>query len=176
MRNTQFYKHRISWYRSNRIIKSISKTKRESIEKYVNKTFESLPKYIQNSLQEDKYQNIQAVVNNIIATGEAGVTKPYKALYQLGLRNSRRTKQAKTIFSRFRDEQPSVYAKYNSYMYRLGYSSADYFYKNAEYEGIGSVVTVTLDLPKNMNGIFYELLTIKLNMTGSESNVEADMS
>lgn len=175
MKITRFYKHKTSWYKSSRIIKATSKTKRESIEKYVNRTFEALPKYIQESLKEDKYQNIQNIINNIIVTGEAGVTRPYNALRQVGMRAAKRSTQAMLIFSSFRNNNPSLYAKYNSYIYKLGYSSANYFYKNAEYEGQGYVVTVYLELPQNTNGVSYSTLSFEVDM-GTSEILNSDMN
>lgn len=63
-------------------------------------------------------------------------------------------------FAEFRDKRPDLYAKYNSYMYRLGFSSANYFYDNAKVESEGGEIVMTLELPKKIGGIVYETLTL----------------
>lgn len=74
----------------------------------------------------------------------------------------RRTKRGslREYFSEFRNKRPDVYAKYNSYIYRLGQSSANYFYDNAEIKTEGSNIMITLDLPNKKSGVIYQTLTI----------------
>ena len=174
MRNTRFYRRKLSFYRSDRIIKAEKGRKRESIERYISRTFEALPKYIKNVLIEDKEKYISALVNQIMQSGESGEIRPYTALSQVGRTLGGRTTQAVNIFSRFRNEDPSLYAKYNSYMYRRGESASQYFYKNAKFKSYGSLVEVTVELPKNLNGKSYDYLTIKVDF--SSDDFEAEMT
>ena len=79
-------------------------------------------------------------------------------------------------YKRFRNELPDVYAKYNSYMYRQGYSASKYFYDNAKREVDGSMVIVTLDLPRNAKTINYNTLTIIVYYSGEKKDeIEATM-
>lgn len=172
MKNTQFYRRKLSFYRSDRIIRAEKGRKRKSIEKYVSRTFEALPKYIKNVLIDDKEKYISSLVNQIMQSGESGEIRPYTALSQVGRMLSRRTTQAVSIFSRLRNEEPSLYAKYNSYMYRRGESGSQYFYKNAKFKAYGSLVEVTVELPKNLNGKSYDYLTIKLDFSGEDFEAE----
>ena len=72
-------------------------------------------------------------------------------------------------FKRFREEYPSLYAKYNSYMYRQGYSSANYFYQNVETEySPPSIVEFFLDLP----GKQYKVLYLEYNYSNHEFYAE----
>ena len=172
MKNTQFYRRKLSFYRSDRIIRAEKGRKKASIEKYVSRTFDALPKYIKAVLIEDKEKYINSLVSQIMQSGESGEIRPYTALSQVGKTLSGRTTQAVNIFSRFRNEEPSVYAKYNSYMYRRGEPASQYFYKNAKFKAYGSIVEVTVELPKNLNGKSYYYLTIKLDFSGGDFEAE----
>ena len=87
----------------------------------------------------------------------------------------RRTKRGslREYFSQFRNEKPDVYAKYNSYMYRQGFSSANYFYEKAKIETNGSIITITLELPTKTKGISYDALVITKDY--SQDEFEATM-
>ena len=172
MKNTQFYRRKLSFYRSDRIIRAEKGRKKASIEKYVSRTFDALPKYIKAVLIEDKEKYINSLVSQIMQSGESGEIRPYTALSQVGRTLSGRTTQAVNIFSRFRNEESSVYAKYNSYMYRRGEAASQYFYKNAKFKAYGSIVEVTVELPKNLNGKSYDYLTIKLDFSGGYFEAE----
>lgn len=82
----------------------------------------------------------------------------------------RRTKRGslREYFSQFRNEKPDIYAKYNSYMYRQGFSSANYFYENAKIETNGSIITITLELPTRAKAVPYQMLTITKDYSQDE--------
>lgn len=153
---------------------SAKNKRRTSVEYIVSRTFEALPKYLKEALEKDKTQYIQSITNNIIVLGDENKIDPYKALISIGKFQSGRTSQAKNVFSRFRNETPEVYSKYNSYMYRLGFSASQYFYSKAEWNSRGSIITINLELPKKDTGVYYEYLTITLDMSNN-NDLEAEM-
>lgn len=76
-----------------------------------------------------------------------------------------KTLTKRDLFKRFREEYPSLYAKYNSYIYRQGLSSANYFYHNVELEYSGkSNIDAYLDLP----GRRYQILEISFNYSSKD--------
>lgn len=85
------------------------------------------------------------------------------------------------LYRRFRTEESAVYAKYNSYMYRQGYSASQYFLENAYTENRqgangknGSIIEVYVELPRNSMGrISYNMLTITFDYSGDY--MEANM-
>ena len=92
----------------------------------------------------------------------------------------RKTDTKRIMFRRFRVEEPSLFAKYNSYMFRQGFKSTEYFMQNADVEYIGSnrygnnLVQATLEIPVNMMGtarirrqkVSYQYLTITIDTSG----------
>jgi hypothetical protein len=169
MRNMLFAKHSKQWYQKDRVLKKTPGVTRKMIEKYVNKAYDALPKYLQKTLEEDKKQNISAIVNLIVMEGRESLVKPYSALKQIGQHRAERTIQARTMFNRFRTETPDVYFKYNSYIYRRGFTSADYFYRNAVFSNSGAIVTARVDLPQNTTGrVSYDYLEITMAFSGDD--------
>lgn len=140
-----------------------------TLTKELNKIFNALPKYIKEPLEDDKNKYISTIARQMMQIEKS--FKPYKIFKQLSQFQSGRTPQALNIYSRFRNEAPSVYAIYNSYMYRRGYSAAQYFYKNAEFSSVGSLIDVTLDLPDGK----YSQLHIVVDMSVS-SDLEAEIT
>lgn len=143
---------------------------RKQIEYIVNRSFEALPQRAKKFI-ENRQQISEVVVNLIMVAGKEGKVNPYEALKQYAeqrkVQKFPRLEFAKMVFKRFREEYPSLYAKYNSYMYRLGYSSANYFYENSEWDNNGSIVTATLELPIKTTGIVYNTLTITIDASGT---------
>lgn len=140
-----------------------------TLTKELNKIFNALPKYIKEPLEEDKNKYISTIARQMMEIDKS--FQPYKIFKQISDFQSRRSPFASNIYSRFRIEAPQVYAVYNSYMYRRGYSAAQYFYKNAEYDSEGSVIDVTLDLPDGK----HSQLHIVINLSVS-SDLEAEIT
>lgn len=113
--------------------------------------------YVRSQMKNKKYKGTLAY--NLLKGAVSGQSRAQR----LGTK--------KEIFEMFRKEKPSVYATYNSYMYRQGYSSANYFYNNGEVEyESGSWRSVYLELP----GRLYSLLYVRYNYSTGE--VEASLT
>lgn len=139
-----------------------------TLTKELSKIFNALPKYIKEPLEEDKNKYISSIARQMMEIEKS--FQPYQIFKQISQYQSRRSPFALNIYSRFRNEAPQVYAVYNSYMYRRGYSAAQYFYKNAEFDSEGSVIDVTLDLPDGK----YSRLHIVIDLSVS-SDLEAEL-
>lgn len=129
-------------------------------------TYTTLPKWAKKVLKEDRFKYANSITAQIMQSDEERF-KPYTILKQIATTLSGRTPQALAIYSTLRNEAPSIYSRYNSYMYRQGLSASEYFYKNAEYEGRGSIVTVSVNLPENGKRVIYSTLEIVIDMSKS---------
>ena len=78
------------------------------------------------------------------------------------------------LFKILKSEWTSVYNHYNTYVYGLGYSSADYFYNpnNSSLTQQGSNITMTLNLPNKSRGISYDTLSIEYDFSQEYSYAE----
>lgn len=78
------------------------------------------------------------------------------------------------LFKILKSEWTSVYNHYNTYVYGLGYSSADYFYNpnNSNLTQQGSNITMTLNLPNKSRGISYDTLSIEYDFSQEYSYAE----
>lgn len=147
--------------------------RKKSIEYIVQKSYEALPKNLKKYV-EDPEQAKSAVYNSIMTSGGAGEIDPYNALKQYATYRKKKSgdNTKEYIYKRFREEKPDVYSKYNSYVYRLGFSSAQYFKDNVTLEQDGSIVTVTTPLPPKSRGVTYSQLVISFDFSGDYIDAE----
>lgn len=84
-----------------------------------------------------------------------------------------------TLYARFRTEAPQVYAKYNSYMYRNGYSASQWFLDNSHSSSVqrGSIVTTTVVLPTlgSNKRVTYTTLTVVDDKSKANESLRASM-
>lgn len=168
MRLSDLKKRKDAYYKKIGIITPKGRTKKQ-IEYIVSRSFDALSKNLKQYI-EDRQQLISIVTNTIIASGEVGQVNPYKAIQTYARQRKRRAGggTAEFIFRRFREEYPGLYSKYNSYVYRLGYSSSQYFYDNVEISETGSVIEATLELPQKTSGVVYNQLNITYDFSGQD--------
>ena len=143
------------------------KRRSKSIKYIIERSYDALPKDLKGYI-EDAEQIKANVYNLIMASGKSGEIEPYNALRQYAMDRKRRSgnNTKEYIYKRFRQEVSDVYSKYNSYVYRLGFSSAQYFKDNAKLEQDGSIVTVTTPLPPKSRGVTYSQLVISFDFSG----------
>lgn len=167
MRNTQSNKKKF-----NRIIRPKGR-ERSEIEKIVRSAYESLPTE-DKGFFDDAEQYIQKLTQTIMAEGDEGSVNPYATFKEVAKFNKRQgyygTK--KMIFSAFREQKPQLYNKYNSYMFRRGYKSTQYFYDNADVSrSKGSVWVAKVELPEASIGkVSYTNLVIAFDFSGKGIN------
>lgn len=145
----------------------------ESIKYIVQKSYEALPKNLKKYVEDPELA--KSSVYNIIMTSEGyGVLDPYKALKQYATYRKKKSGDGtkEYIYKRFREEKSDVYSKYNSYVYRLGFSSAQWFKDNAKLEQDGSIVMITTPLPPKSRGVTYSQLVISFDFSGDYIDAE----
>ena len=143
------------------------KRRSKSIKYIIERSYDALSKDLKGYI-EDAEQIKANVYNLIMASGKSGEIDPYNALKQYATHRKKKSgdNTKEYIYKRFREEKPDVYSKYNSYVYRLGFSSAQYFKDNAKLEQDGSIVMVTTPLPPKSRGVTYSQLVISFDFSG----------
>ena len=164
------------YFRNLGVIKK-GRKKKSTIRFIVEKSYEALPKGYKQASSGDKTLLIENLVNRIWydVGGEYNV---YKALEEATKHNYLHGwgGTLEKVYYRFRTELPSQYAKYYSYVYRLGYSPSKWFFDNGSPSLSGSVVTVTVELPIKTSGKVYQILEVVADMsTGSPDSIYANM-
>lgn len=163
------------WYKKLGVITPQGRSK-GTIEYIVRRIFEALPAKSMNYLERnpnDAERSIRMTVNTIMQAGEGGKMNPYKAFIQQAHNQMRSGYQSskEEIFRAFRTQRPSLYAKYNSYMYRKGYSSRNYWFDNVELRQEGVIMYTSCELPLLQVGkpdnrrVFYSCLEIAYNFS-----------
>ena len=163
---SELRKKSLQYFRKIGIVRGDGRRKK-SIEYIVQKSYEALPKGLKKYV-EDPEQAKSAVYNSIMASGSSGEIEPYNALKQYAADRKKKSgdNTKEYIYKRFREELPAVYSKYNSYVYRLGFSAAQYFKEKAELSQDGSIVNVKVKLPKKESGVVYDYLYINFDFSG----------
>ena len=163
-----------------------------TLEQRVKRAYNRLPKFLKElETKEEKKQTIKAL-SNMFKTGyftdrKTGKTAKISSILRSSLekRQPRRTETKRDLFRRFRMEDPSTFARYNSYMFRHGFKSTEYYMQNATIEYVGrnkasSLVQATLNLPEDFAGIArirtqkvkYTQLTLTYDYSGDEFYAE----
>lgn len=175
MKNTplsELRKKSLQYFRKVGVVQGDGRRKK-AIEYIVQKSYEALPKNLKKYV-EDPEQIKTSVYDSIMASGSAGEIEPYNAIKQYAMDRKKKSgdNTKEYIYKRFREEKPDVYSKYNSYVYRLGFSSAQWFKDNAKLEQDGSIVMITTPLPPKSRGVTYSQLVISFDFSGDYIDAE----
>lgn len=182
MKNTQLHK-RVK-KKTGKAGKKISKI--EKLRRQIRKIYNKLPKWVKDVIgKEDMPYAINSVTHSIY-TGqnvipESGQKVTARQIFINSAKSISRHMGVGTkrdIFAKFRNLEPSVYSKYNSYMYRNGFSASQYFYENVKIKKDRSNIVATLILPKAKAGRFtYSELQINYSYSpkSAEEEIQAFM-
>lgn len=140
-----------SWYKKLGVVTPQGRSK-GTIEYIVRRSFAALPTRARDYLEKDPQdaeRMIRIATNTIMQAGESGKYDPYQAFLKVANKHlkSEYDGTKEEIYRAFRTQRSSLYAKYNSYMYRKGYSSRNYWFDNVELRQEGSTVFTSCDLP-----------------------------
>ena len=168
LRLSDLRKRSNKWFRNYGEVRYSGRTTEKQMRYFIERSFDALPKKYQRYLMPEKERQIEKALRLIMADGEYGHYNAYLALisqakssYKAGHGES-----IDVIYKIFRTMAPSVYAKYNSYIYRLGYSASQYFKENMDYTTDRNMWDITLDLPYKAQGTVYNQLYIRIAWTG----------
>lgn len=173
--------------------------KEMSFEERVAKAYYKLPKYLRAFVsRRDRKQAIIATAAALskgdfdVIDKSTGKRPDISYVLYKGLKDrlptNYETKQV--MFRRFRLEEPALFAKYNSYMFRQGFRSTAYFMEHAEVTSVGTnkykndIIQAYLEIPVNMMGTarirkqtaVYHGLTITIHGSGSKRLEEGEMN
>lgn len=153
--------------KSNKYFRNIrlnNKSSKRLVEYTIRRAYDSLPSYAKKLLETDKEKYIANAINTSLQSDKE--YSPYRALRSVAQSLSGKTSQALIVFRRFRELEPSIYAKYNSYMFRNGYSASQQFYGNSRWNSKGSRVYIITELPERSKGVHYNYLLIEYDFSG----------
>lgn len=138
--------------------------RKSTIEYLVKKSYEALPRGLKEYI-EDPEQAVQALTHMIMADGNIN---PYKALKESAIYTKRKSgdNTRQFIWNRFRTEESALYNKFNSYMYRQGYSARNYWFDNVGFNKHGSIIESYCELPEKASGVAYGILEIDYDFSG----------
>jgi hypothetical protein len=153
-----------NYFRQLGVIKK-GRRKKTTIEYIVKKTYEALPKNIQKFI-EDPEQTIKSLTNMINAGYDD--INPYAAMKESARyqRKKMRYDTREELWREFKNKEPQVYSKFNSYMYRQGLSAKYYWWDHVEYSVDGSYLYSTCELPVRSSGVQYTTLEINYDYSG----------
>lgn len=153
-------------------MRSHKKRRRLTLEEKIKKELYRLPKWRRKYLFENEAQERYLIENMkysvVDAMNNQRKVDIYKAFFQQSSQGVRVRREGtlRDIFKAFRTQEPSLYAKYNSYMYRHGYSASQYFYdpSHADIQDKDYITVVTINLPEGIkSNTNYMQLTIEFN-------------
>lgn len=152
-----------------------------SLEERVRRAYKKLPKTLKElETPEDKEATIQSVIGLFetdLAKGKK--VRPYTVLYKNLKDRAPDINTRRKIFTAFRLNETQVFHKYNSYMFRLGLRSTQYFMQNAEVEkktgddseDVRFIATLKLPLGKKEK---YDKLEITVHIGASGTGLFED--
>lgn len=149
---------------------SAGRKKRETIEDIVRKSYQALPQKYKEMIEDP--ETIIKATTNIIWVDKGRSISPYAAIKSYAQQRGRMQKMGTKydLWRAFRTDPSTsaVYNKFNSYMYRNGYSARNYWFSNVEIKVERSVIYATCELPKNSKGVRYDTLEIEFDYSGGE--------
>ena len=160
------------WFRKYGVAHKEEFASMKAIEYFAKRSYESLPKRDKEYLELDKNLAIKQSAMTIYHSGNAAHMDIYKSMKER-VKNYKRLNSigtAEYIYKAFREQRPDVYAKYNSYVYRLGSSAAKWFIANMDYIQEGKVSYIHVKLPVKMAGVVYNELYIEFDFSGDLIN------
>lgn len=147
-------------------------TLRERIEKDISRIPKWRQKYLFTNENQKEYL-IRTMLSYVMDAKER--VNIYKALFQMtesGVTagRSKREGTLRDIYRSFRNQEVRLYRFYNTYMYKKGYSAAQYFYNpdNSEITDRHYTTVIKLFLPKGGKNYKYDELVIEYNWQDSE--------
>lgn len=156
------------WFKNYGIITKEKRTSQRTIEYFVNRAYEALPKKYKGYLESEKERILNVAIHSIMLEGSESKWNVYEALKQRAqaIYKASGHQTAEFVYKCFREQRPDLYAKYNSYVYRLGFSSAKYFKSNFDYTSQGSRIYADVKLPAKFTGVIYGGLFIEFDFSG----------
>jgi cyclopropane fatty-acyl-phospholipid synthase-like methyltransferase len=131
----------------------------------VRRSLEALPK-ADKKFVEDTKQLEKTLTNLVMVTDEP--IDVYKAVKSYSSQQQYKSgyPRKRELFQRFKNEYPELFSKYNSYMYRHGFSASNYYFEHAKLSWGPSEVTATVELPSVTSVVKYGILELTEEYSG----------
>lgn len=149
-------------------MKNTQSRKKLTLEQRVARMYNRLPKYLKSQLTKEERKQAIVSLSHQWRLGyfnkidpKTGKRPKIKNILRSSIekRQPKRMETKRYLFRLFRTEDPSTFAKYNSYMFRHGYKSTEYFMQNAVVSYVGSnkyrnnISEARLELPEDLEGL-----------------------
>lgn len=155
------------------VIKINDNTDIRNLEYFVHRAYEALPKKERRFIEDEKRLSIQRTINLILADGENSKMNVYNSFIERinAVKKMKNVATAEFVFKLFKAQRRSLYNMYNTYVYRLGYSSAEWFIDNFDYAVDQKYILAHISLPLKPSGKVYNDLYLKVNMSSSHRTI-----
>lgn len=160
------------WFRKYGVAHKDEFASMKAIEYFAKRSYEALPKKDREYLDPEKELTVKQTAMTIYHTGDNSHMNAYKSMKEriASYKRLNSIGTAEYVYKCFREQRPDVYAKYNSYVYRLGSSAAKWFIANMDYAQEGKVTYIHVKLPVKMSGVVYNELYIEFDFSGDLIN------
>lgn len=138
---------------------------RYTVRYIVRRSLEALPKADKKFIEDTK-QLEKTLTNLVMVTDEP--IDVYKAVKSYSSQQQYKSgyPRKRELFQRFKNEYPELFSKYNSYMYRHGFSASNYYFEHAKLSWGPSEVTATVELPSVTSVVKYGILELTEEYSG----------
>lgn len=138
---------------------------RYTVRYIVRRSLEALPKADKKFIEDTK-QLEKTLTNLVMVTDEP--IDVYKAIKSYSSQQQYKSgyPRKRELFQRFKNEYPELFSKYNSYMYRHGFSASNYYFEHAKLSWGPSEVTATVELPSVTSVVRYGILELTEEYSG----------
>lgn len=159
------------WYKNYGVIDYDKSYTLKRLKYMAERSYEALPNRLKKYIEKDRV--IETTAHSIIVDGEVGKWDMYESMLSQAETAYKMSgdKTAEFIFKQFRLQRPDVYAKYNSYVYRLGHSSAKWFVEHFDYDVKQYYLYATIELPIKTKGKIYTELNLTFRYDAYESGL-----
>lgn len=167
--------------RSMRNKKTRKKTRKShSIKERVKRAFYRIPAWQRKYLADTK-ESIDRIISQMTRQVELAKERKQRINIQKAFSSTAQTLSRHSgegtrrfLYKILKSEWTSVYNHYNTYVYNLGYSSADYFYdpNNSNLTQESSYIVINLKLPNKPRGVSYDTLSIEYDFSQEYSYAE----
>ena len=160
------------------VVKMPENANYRNLEYFVHRVYESLPKKERRYIEPERRLVIRQTINTVYVSGDKSEMNVYNSLIERinSVKKDKGVGTAEFVFKLFKEQRRSVYNKYNTYVYRLGHSSSEWFIDNFEYTVSGAMLYAHIELPIKLKGRkIYKELYIEALMSGEGMMQEAIM-
>lgn len=161
------------WFRDYGVIHPKNNTSLEALRYMAKRSFEALPPKLRKYLEDEKARIIDTTAHAVLVDGENGQWDMYESMLARAKDEYKTSgdQTAEFIYKEFRLQEPALYSKYNSYVYRLGQSASKWFISHFNYTSQCYYLYAEIELPIKTKGKTYSVLEITFRWDAHDSGL-----